>query len=176
MKRNCFNVWQRRGPKLVPAPACMLATLTTMLGIPGISTAQKLKLPFTPKSPSQGYKIGTKHYSQHYKCQVCMTTKAMTWACNRLFRAFLQGTYYKLASHLNMATVSDLSRSAMLTPRPVSCSAWYNFASSVWDSSGCARVGGRVRAKAHARGVHIHTQTHTALSNLIGWFRFNGAC
>lgn len=125
MKRNCFNVWQRRGPKLVPAPACMLATLTTMLGIPGISTAQKLKLPFTPKSPSQGYKIGTKHYSQHYKCQVCMTTKAMTWACNRLFRAFLQGTYYKLASHLNMATVSDLSRSAMLTPRPVSCSAWY---------------------------------------------------
>lgn len=65
---------------------------------------------------------------------------------------FFKCTHCMLSSYLNMAAaVSDLSSSAMLTPSPVSCSAWYNFASSVWDSSGWAEVGGR---------VHIHTQTH----------------
>ncbi len=158
MKGNCFSVWQRRGPKLVPASACLLATFTTMLGIPGISTAQKLQQPFTPKYPHQGHKIGT------------LFTAQMPSLHDNLSSLKGTCTYCMLGSHLNMAaTVSDLSCSAMLTPRPVSCSAWYNFASSVWDSSGWAKVGGRVRAKARARGVYIHTQTppktHTHLTN-----------
>lgn len=65
---------------------------------------------------------------------------------------------HSLAGHLNTAlTVSDLSGSAMPTPRSINCSAWYNFASSVWDSSAWAKVRGHVMAGAGAKEVQSCT-------------------
>lgn len=59
---------------------------------------------------------------------------------------------HSLAGHLNTAlTVSDLSGSAMPTPRSINCSAWYNFASSVWDSSAWAKVRGHAMAETRAK-------------------------
>lgn len=81
------------------------------------------------------------------------------------------GACSRAVSCLDMAaTVNDLSSSAMLKPRPINRSAWYNFASSVSDSS--AWVGVKGQGWSACRGITcIHKNKNTlASSNRPGWF------
>lgn len=159
MKRDCFSVWQRNGAK------------------PGASFG----LPAGSARNNAGY-ASHRHCSKAATALQCKQTSASASDFQELqekcFEVLIIYFYLscrradtaRLASYLNMAArVSDLSVSAMLTPGPGSCTAWYNFASSVWDSSGWGRSWRTCQGSKLVQGEFMFTFTQTRAHTQTPW-------